>query len=105
MENIKPKIFLNLKKLVHLDFSNNKIKILPNDVFCNLKELNLLNFNNNLITELKNGTFLNLKKLKTLIFSSNKITGFPDIFETFENCLELLHFKIILLKNYHHQYF
>jgi Leucine-rich repeat (LRR) protein len=63
-----------------------------------LKELNLLNFNNNLVTELKNGTFLNLKKLKTLIFSNNKITGFPDIFETFENCLELLHFQNNFIK-------
>lgn len=69
----------NLKTMKHLMLSTNNISKVNNSTdFTKLENLEILNFAENIINELSEDVLWPLRKLKIVIFRNNKLTRIPD---------------------------
>ncbi|KAL9969032.1 hypothetical protein ACROYT_G021194 [Oculina patagonica] len=67
-----------MSELSTLDFSHNKIEVLPEGIFQNLQWLVYLNVADNKIKSIEVGHFSNLKNLQYLFLQNNKISHIPS---------------------------
>ena len=67
----------DLKRLVNLDISKNKLNEFEEDVFCKLEHLHYLNAADNSI-ETMPPNFGSLNELQFLILDNNRLTEFPN---------------------------
>lgn len=83
VESLERGDFADMQKLEELDFYDNRINYLPDEVFWDLPNLTLLKLRENQIEELPKKLFMNAKKIKSLDLCKNKLTEFdPDIIKS-----------------------
>ena len=96
-----------IKKIIKIDFSFNKFLNIPNEIFKFSDSLKILNFSNNKIINISNN-IQNLKNLKELYLNNNKIKNFPSEFfnlnllnnlDLSNNEINIFNEEFILIKN------
>jgi Leucine-rich repeat (LRR) protein len=75
--------------IVELDFSENQLTSLPENIFKNLPKLQRLSLDNNQLTSLPENIFNNLHNLEYLHLEFNKLTSLPKSIYRLHNLREL----------------
>lgn len=94
IDTIDYKGLYDVRKLLHLDLSKNKLKQILSYIFSDLYNLDILNLNENSIALIETEAFSGLKNLQYLYLSKNKLTYLQP--NTFKHLTRL---KILYLEN------
>ncbi|XP_022900270.2 leucine-rich repeat-containing protein 70-like [Onthophagus taurus] len=101
IEYLDTKVFVGLRRLLHLDLSKNRFKIVRSNTFAELESLDILNLNSNNISYLHNDAFVGLINLKYLYLNRNKIKNLlADSFKHLNN-LKILYLEENKIKDIH----